>query len=52
FLLPLSALGGATLLVLADVASRVIVTSAELPIGAFTALLGVPVFLSLLRGGR
>ncbi|HEY3057028.1 MAG TPA: iron ABC transporter permease [Thermoanaerobaculia bacterium] len=49
FLLPLSALGGATLLVLADVASRVIVTSAELPIGAFTALLGVPFFLSLLR---
>jgi iron complex transport system permease protein len=52
FLLPLSALGGATLLVLADVASRVIVTSAELPIGAFTALLGVPFFLSLLRRGR
>jgi iron complex transport system permease protein len=52
FLLPLSALGGAMLLVLADVASRVIVPSAELPIGAFTALLGVPFFLSLLRRGR
>jgi ABC-type Fe3+-siderophore transport system permease subunit len=48
-LLPLTAIGGATLLVFADVASRVIVTSAELPIGAFTALLGVPFFLSLLR---
>ncbi|HSP15699.1 MAG TPA: iron ABC transporter permease [Thermoanaerobaculia bacterium] len=48
-LLPLCALGGATLLVFADVASRIIVTSAELPIGAFTALLGVPFFLSLLR---
>jgi cobalamin transport system permease protein len=52
FLLPLAALGGATLLVLADVASRVIVTSAELPIGAFTALLGVPFFLSVLRRNR
>jgi iron complex transport system permease protein len=52
FLLPLAALGGATLLVLSDVASRVIVTSAELPIGAFTALLGVPFFLSLLRRNR
>ncbi len=48
-LLPLSALAGATLLVFADVASRVVVTSAELPIGAFTAFLGVPFFLSLLR---
>jgi iron complex transport system permease protein len=52
FLLPLAALGGATLMVLADLASRVVVTSAELPIGAFTALLGVPFFLSLLRRDR
>jgi iron complex transport system permease protein len=51
-LLPLSALGGATLLVLADLCSRVAVTSAELPVGAFTALLGVPFFLSLLRRSR
>jgi iron complex transport system permease protein len=52
FLLPMCAVGGATLLVLSDVASRVIVTSAELPIAAFTALLGVPFFLSLLRRSR
>lgn len=52
FLLPLSALGGATLLVLADLCSRVIVTSSELPVGAFTAILGVPFFLSLLRRAR
>jgi iron complex transport system permease protein len=51
-LLPLSALGGATLLVLADLLSRVIVTSSELPVGAFTAILGVPFFLSLLRRSR
>jgi iron complex transport system permease protein len=51
-LLPLSALGGATLLVLADVASRLALPSTELPVGAFTAILGVPFFLSLLRRGR
>lgn len=52
FLLPLCALGGATLVVLADVISRVILPSSELPIGAFTAILGVPFFLSLLRRNR
>ena len=51
-LLPLSAIGGAILLVLADLASRVSLSSTELPIGAFTAILGVPFFLSLLRRGR
>ena len=52
FLLPLCALGGATLVVAADLLSRTLVTSAELPIGAFTAVLGVPFFLSLLRRAR
>ena len=52
FLLPLSALGGATLVVLADLLARVAVSATELPIGAFTALLGVPFFLSLLRRSR
>ena len=51
-LLPLSAIGGAILLVLADLASRISLASTELPIGAFTAILGVPFFLSLLRRGR
>jgi iron complex transport system permease protein len=51
-LLPLSALGGAALLVASDLLSRVLVTSAELPVGAFTAILGVPFFLSLLRRAR
>jgi iron complex transport system permease protein len=49
FLLPLCALGGATLVVFADLASRIVVRTTELPIGAFTAILGVPFFLSLLR---
>lgn len=52
FLLPLSALGGATLVVASDLLSRIIVRTTELPIGAFTAVLGVPFFLSLLRRAR
>ncbi|MEA2490783.1 MAG: cobalamin transport system permease protein [Acidobacteriota bacterium] len=51
-LLPLCALGGAILVADADLLSRVIVPSAELPVGAFTAILGVPFFLSLLRRAR
>jgi iron complex transport system permease protein len=48
-LLPLSALGGAILLVAADTVARAAIAPAELPIGALTALLGVPFFLVLLR---
>lgn len=48
-LLPAAAVGGATLLVLADVVSRVALAPAELPLGAVTALVGVPFFLSRLR---
>ncbi|WP_432804261.1 FecCD family ABC transporter permease [Deinococcus taeanensis] len=48
-LLPASALLGATLLVLADLMARTVVTPAELPIGIITALLGAPFFLFLLR---
>ena len=48
-LLPASALAGAALLVLADAAARSVVVPAELPVGIFTALLGGPLFLFLLR---
>ncbi len=51
-LLPLSAIGGAILLVLADLGSRLTLPNSELPVGAFTAILGVPFFLSLLRRSR
>jgi len=47
-LLPASALGGAILLLLADVGVRVIPTTAELRLGVVTALLGVPFFLFLI----
>ncbi|MDX3908266.1 MAG: iron ABC transporter permease [Sphingobium sp.] len=51
-LLP-SALGGAALLMLADVAVRLIPASSELRLGVVTAFLGVPVFLlHLLRERR
>ena len=49
FQLPLNALAGALLLVVADGLSRTVVAPGELPIGALTALLGVPFFLLLLR---
>nr|WP_305123548.1 iron ABC transporter permease [Roseomonas sp. GC11] len=49
--LPLSALLGAALLVLADLAARSLAAPAELPIGVVTALLGAPFFLWLLRRG-
>jgi iron complex transport system permease protein len=51
-LLPASAIAGATLLVLADLIARTAASPAELPVGAFTAILGVPFFLSLLRRQR
>ncbi|MDB4875961.1 MAG: iron transporter permease [Gemmatimonadetes bacterium] len=44
-----SALTGATLVVLADVLGRVLRPPAELPLGAVTALIGVPFFLVKLR---
>jgi iron complex transport system permease protein len=48
--LPASALLGAALLLAADLAARVLVAPAELPLGVVTATLGAPVFLALLRG--
>ncbi len=44
-----SALNGATLVVVADLLARVLRPPAELPLGAVTALVGVPFFLSKLR---
>ena len=48
FLLPGSALAGATFLLLADTAARTIAAPVELPVGVITALVGVPVFVVLL----
>jgi len=51
-LLPASALAGASLLLLADLFARLILSPAELPIGIVTALIGAPFFLYLLLRGR
>lgn len=48
-LIPLAAVAGAVLLVLADALARWVLAPSELPIGVVTALLGAPFFLSLLR---
>ncbi len=48
-LLMSSALVGATLVIAADVLARVALPPAELPLGAVTAVLGVPFFLVMLR---
>ncbi len=49
FVVPVSALGGAALLVSADTLARVVVAPVEVPVGPFLVLLGVPIFLWLLR---
>jgi iron complex transport system permease protein len=48
-LLPLVFITGGVFLVLADAMARVVVRPLELPVGAVTALVGVPLFALLLR---
>lgn len=49
FVLPASALAGGTLLVLADTLARTLLAPRQLPVGALTAMVGVPLFLLLLH---
>ncbi|MDI6768640.1 MAG: iron ABC transporter permease [Anaerolineales bacterium] len=48
-LLPLSIIGGAGMLLVADVLARVVLAPQELPVGIVTALVGAPFFLWVLR---
>ncbi|MCW8329803.1 vitamin B12 ABC transporter permease BtuC [Photobacterium sp. SDRW27] len=48
FLLPLSAMCGALLLAIADTLSRVILPSAELPVGVVITSIGAPIFIWML----
>ncbi len=48
FILPLSAVFGSILLLVADTFSRSIVQPSELPIGILTALMGGPIFIAIL----
>jgi len=49
YVVPVSALGGAALLVAADTLARTIRAPIEMPVGPFLVVLGVPLFLWLLR---
>jgi iron complex transport system permease protein len=49
YLIPASALGGASILLLTDAAARTLIPPLEIPVGALTALLGAPYFLYLLK---
>jgi iron complex transport system permease protein len=51
-ILPLSVIGGAALLLIADVIARVVMAPQELPVGIITALFGAPFFLWILRRSR
>lgn len=51
-LLLVSSLGGAALLVWADLGSRTVVAGSDLPIGLLTALVGGPFFFYLVRATR
>jgi iron complex transport system permease protein len=50
--LPASALAGGTLLVIADTLARTLLAPRQLPVGALTASLGVPLFLILMSRSR
>ncbi len=52
FLLPLSCLLGALLLVASDTAARLVIAPSVLPVSVLTAFLGAPTFIVLLLGRR
>lgn len=52
WIIPISAVLGGLLLVMADIASRMVNAPYETPVGAITAIIGVPFFLYLARGER
>ena len=51
-LIPLSILGGGSLLLLADVLARVVLAPQTLPVGVITALAGAPFFLWILKRAK
>jgi iron complex transport system permease protein len=52
YLLPAAFLGGAILVVIADLAARTLNEQMDLPLGSLTALVGAPYFLLALRGSE
>jgi len=51
-LIPLSIIGGASVLLVADVLARIVLAPEELPVGIVTALAGAPFFLWVLRRAK
>lgn len=49
FALPMAGLLGALLLVVADIAARIVIAPSEIPVGILTAIVGAPVLLFLVR---
>jgi iron complex transport system permease protein len=52
YIIPLSAVLGAILVVLADLVARIVNAPYEIPVGAVIAVIGVPFFLYLARKER
>ena len=50
--LPAAGIAGGTLLVVADTLARTVMAPRQLPVGALTAMLGVPLFLYLMQRSR
>jgi iron complex transport system permease protein len=52
YLVPAAALSGGILLTIADTLARTVIAPRQLPVGAITALIGVPLFLLLVTRQR
>jgi len=52
YLVPMSALIGASFMIVADLAARTVASPAELPVGVVTAFCGAPFFLYLLKARK
>lgn len=52
WLLPFCALGGASLLLVADVVGRIIAPPGEVDVGIITAVIGAPVFIAVVRASK
>ena len=51
-IIPLSILGGASVLLVSDILARILIAPQELPVGIVTALAGAPFFLWVLRRAK
>jgi len=51
-MLPIASFLGGIFLIFCDVLARILVSPTEIPIGAITAIVGVPIFIYLLRRNR